>query len=231
MKKIIVVLIISIVLYACSDKKENTMFVQGEVKNLKKGILYLQKMNDTIAVTVDSIALDGINTFTLSDEVESPELYFLSLDKSPSKRISFFGEKGTITINTKLDKFRFGATINGLTNQQLLDEYNEMKRKFNDKRLDLIKADFEVKGSQDSIKIDSVRNLINGLIKRRYYYTTNFAVNHPDNEVAPYIALTELFDANIALLDTINNTLTPKVKASKYGKKLEAFITDIKSKE
>ncbi len=231
MKKVIVVFVISILIFACSDKKENTMFVQGEIKNLKKGTLYLQKMKDTIAVTVDSITLDGINTFILSDEVESPELYFLSLNKSPSKQITFFGEKGTITINTKLDKFRFGATINGLTNQQLLDEYNEMKSKFNDKRLDLIKADFEVKASQDSIKIDSIKNLINGLVKRRYYYTTNFAVNHPDNEIAPYLALTELFDANIRLLDTINNTLTPKVKSSKYGKALEKFIADIKLKE
>jgi len=231
MKRIILIALISIIVVACSDIKENTMFVQGEVKNLKKGILYLQKMVDTISVTVDSIALDGISTFTLSDEVESPELYFLSLDKSPSKQITFFGEKGTITINTKLDKFQFGATINGLTNQQLLDEYNDMKSKFSDKRLDLIKADFEVKALGDSIKIDSVGNLINGLIKRRYYYTTNFAVNHSDNEVAPYLALTELFDANIALLDTVNNTLTSKVKASKYGLALEKFIADIKSKE
>jgi len=231
MKRIILIALLSVIVFACSDQKENTMFVHGEVKNLKKGTLYLQKMKDTLAVTVDSIALDGVSTFTLSDEVESPELYFLSLDKSPSKQITFFGEKGTITINTKLDKFRFGARIIGLTNQQLLDEYNEMKSKFNDKRLDLIKADFEVKGSQDSIKIDSVRNLINGLIKRRYYYTTNYAVNHPNNEIAPYLALTELFDANIALLDTINNTLTPKVKASKYGKALEKFIAGIKNKE
>jgi len=231
MKKTIASLLIIAILAACKTEKKNTMFVQGEVKNLKKGTLYLQKMKDTLAVTVDSIALDGINTFTLADEVESPELYFLSLNKSPSKQISFFGEKGTITINTKLDKFVYGATINGLTNQQLLDEYNEMKRKFSDKRLDLIKADFDSKKSGDSIKIDSIENLIKGLIKRRYYYTTNFAVNHPDNEIAPYLALTELFDANITLLDTINNSLTPKVKVSKYGKKLEEFIADIKSKE
>jgi len=231
MKKTIVSLLIIAILAACKTEKKNTMFVQGEVKNLKKGILYLQKMKDTLAVTVDSIVLDGINTFTLADEVESPELYFLSLNKSPSKQISFFGEKGTITINTKLDKFVYGATINGLTNQLLLDEYNEMKRKFSDKRLDLIKADFDSKKSGDSIKIDSIENLIKGLIKRKYYYTTNFAVNHPDNEIAPYLALTELFDANITLLDTINNSLTPKVKASKYGKKLEEFIVGIKSKE
>ncbi len=207
------------------------MLVQGEIKNLKKGTLYLLKVKDTLLVAVDSIALDGVSTFALTDEIESPEIYFLSLGKSQNKQISFFGEKGTITINTKLDKFRFGATINGLTNQELLEEYNEMASQFNNKRLDLIKADFEVKKSDDSLKIDSIKNLINGLIKRRYYYTTNFAVNHADNEIAPYLALTELYDANIALLDTINNTLTPKVKASKYGKKLEEFITDIKGKD
>ena len=223
--------IVSIVIFACSDKKENSMLVQGEIKNLKKGTLYLLKVKDTLLVAVDSIALDGVSTFALTDEIESPEIYFLSLGKSQNKQISFFGEKGTITINTKLDKFRFGATINGLTNQELLEEYNEMASQFNNKRLDLIKADFEVKKSDDSLKIDSIKNLINGLIKRRYYYTTNFAVNHADNEIAPYLALTELYDANIALLDTINNTLTPKVKASKYGKKLEEFITDIKGKD
>ena len=80
-------------------------------------------------------------------------------------------------------------------------------------------------------QIDSIKKLINGLVRRRYFYTTNFAVNHSDNEIAPYLALTELFDANITLLDTINNTLTPKVKISKYGKALGKFIADIKSKE
>ena len=230
-KKISTLILISLIVFACADKKENTMLVQGQIKNLKKGILYLQKMKDTVAVTVDSIALDGTDTFTLTDQIESPELYFLSLDKSPSKRISFFGEKGTITINTKLDKFRFGATVSGLSNQQYLDEYKEMISKFNNKRLDLIKASFIAKKEDDSLQIDSIQNLINGLVKRRYYYTTNFAVGHADNEIAAYLALTELFDANIKLLDTVNKSLTKEVKASKYGKALDKFVADIKKKE
>lgn len=231
MKKIIVFIIVSVVVFACNKEKTNTMLVSGEIKNLKKGVLYLQKIKDTLLITVDSISLDGVNTFTLTDEVESPEIYYLTLDKSPSRQISFFGEKGTITIDTKLDKFVFGATINGLTNQQLLDEYYEMKNKFSGKRLDLIKADFDAKKSEDSLIIDSIQSQINNLIKRKYFYTTNFAVIHSDNEIAPYLALTELYDANIALLDTVNNSLSTKVKESTYGKKLEKFITDIKSKE
>ncbi len=222
---------LSIIAFACSDKKANTMLVQGEVKNLKKGTLYLQKMRDTLAVTVDSITLDGTSIFTLTDEIESPELYFLTLDKSPEKKISFFGEKGTITINTKLEKFRYGASISGLSNQQLLDEYKEMMGKFSDSQLDLIKADFEARKSNDSVKLDSIKKITNSLIRRRYLYTSNFAVKHADNEIAPYLALTELFDANIYFLDTINNSLSPEVKSSKYGKALDKFISDIKGKE
>ena len=219
------------VIIACSPDNKNTMVVQGEITNLKKGVLYLQKMKDTIIISVDSISLDGTSTFILTDEVESPEIYYLSLDRSPSKRISFFGEVGNIAIKTKLDKFSLGATINGLSNQQLLDEYNQMKNKFSNKRLDLIKGDFEAQKSEDSLKVDSIQSEINNLIKRKYYYTTNFAVNHSDHVIAPYLALTELYDANIALLDTINNSLSPRIKESKYGKKLDKFITDIKSKE
>ncbi|MDX5586343.1 MAG: DUF4369 domain-containing protein [Aureibaculum sp.] len=231
MKKIIVFIIVSVVVFGCNKEKTNTMLVRGEIKNLKKGVLFLQKIKDTLLITVDSISLDGVNTFTLTDEVESPEIYYLTLDRSPSRQISFFGEKGTITIDTRLDKFVFGATINGLTNQQLLDEYYEMKNKFSGKRLDLIKADFDAKKSEDSLIIDSIQSQINNLIKRKYFYTANFAVIHSDNEIAPYLALTELYDANIALLDTINNSLSPKIRDSKYGKKLESFITEIKSKE
>ena len=46
-------------------------------------------------------------------------------------------------------------------------------------------------------------------------YTTNFAITNGKYEVAPYIALTDLVDANLSLLDTINKSLSPEVKQSK----------------
>jgi hypothetical protein len=69
------------------------------------------------------------------------------------------------------------------------------------------------------------------LLKRRYLFTVNFALNHKQSEVAPYLALTELYNAKIKFLDTINNVLTPQVKASKYGKNLQQFIDNIKKAE
>ncbi|MGY8909899.1 MAG: DUF4369 domain-containing protein, partial [Flavobacteriales bacterium] len=59
MKKILAILAISIILYSCSSKKDGNMIVEGQIKGLKKGKLYLQKMVDTVLVSVDSVALLG----------------------------------------------------------------------------------------------------------------------------------------------------------------------------
>ena len=62
-------------------------------------------------------------------------------------------------------------------------------------------------------------------------YTANFALVNPKYEVSPYIALTEIPDANLKLLDTINKTLSPKVAKSKYGKRLNEWIKERKITE
>ena len=230
MKKLLFLIVLLSLLTACKTNNKDLMVVQGEIKNLKKGTVYLQKVIDTILVTVDSINLDGENKFTLTDAVDSPQIYFLSLDKSANKQLSFFGEKGTIKVITRLDRFNINPKIEGLTNQQLLDEYNAMKSQYTNKRLDLLKEELEAKKVYDSIKIDSIAEAFDKLIKSKYRYTANFIITHPDYEVAPYLALTEFYDANFSWLDSVNNALTPKIKASKYGKELEAYLADVKNK-
>jgi len=228
MKNILILLLALAVIVSCTTSTKGSMLVTGEVKGLKKGTLYLQKMNDSIAISVDSIVLDGVSTFTLSDEIESPEIYYLALNKDPDKKILFFGDVGTIDIQTMLDKFTYRATISGLKNQQLLEDYNSMIKDYRDRNLELIKVEFEVRKSNDSLKMDSVQKLFESLVKSRYRYTINYAITNSDAEVAPYLALTELYNANIVWLDSVNNSLSKEVKSSKYGKRLDKFISEIK---
>ena len=47
------------------------------------------------------------------DELERPEIYYVTLDKNTNQKISFFGEKGEITITSKLSKFVTSAKITG----------------------------------------------------------------------------------------------------------------------
>jgi hypothetical protein len=65
---------------------------------------------------------------------------------------------------------------------------------------------------------------IKNLLKRRYLYTINFAANNTNENIAPYLALTQVFDANLSLLDSIAVKMTPEVQASKYGEEFLSFL-------
>ena len=110
-----------------------------------------------------------------------------------------------------------------------MDDYNELKRRFNDKNLDLIKEELEAQksGNQDSIML--VEEKMKRLLKRRYLVTINYVINNADYEAAPYIALSEVYDTNISMLDTINNSLSPSVSMSKYGILLQEYIDERKT--
>jgi hypothetical protein len=232
MKKIIALFAIALVAFACSSKKEGNMVVKGQIKGLKKGTLYLQKMKDTLLVSVDSMALLGDDKFMLTDNVESPVIYYLTFDgNTTDKHIMFFGEEGEITINDKIEEFGFKPEIKGSKNQEVMDEYRKINQRFIDQRLDFVKKEVEARQAQDEVQLEQVEADYKKMIRRRYLFSTNFAIANADSEAAPYIALSELYDANIQLLDTINNSLTDKVKKSEYGKRLQKFVDDIKVKE
>jgi hypothetical protein len=211
-------------------KDTKDMTVKGQIKGLKKGTIYLKKANDSTIVIIDSTKVNGTSTFEMYAEIDSPEMFFIELDKTTKadERISFFGNKGITEINTTLKDFAFKAEIKGSKQQILVEEYLTMISKFNDRNLDLTKSKFDALKAKDTIAFKDFENKLNSFTKRKYLYTTNFAVKNNNSEVAPYLALTEIYDANITLLDTINNSLTKDVKNSKYGIALDKYITKIK---
>lgn len=224
-------LLLSFITVMSCGKDTKDMTVKGQIKGLKKGTIYLKKANDSTIVIVDSTKVNGTSTFEMYADIESPEMFFIELDKTTKadERISFFGNKGITEINTTLKDFAFKAKIKGSKQQILVEEYLTMISKFNDSNLDLTKAKFEALKIKDTIAFKDIENKLNSSTKRKYLYTTNFAVKNSNSEVAPYLALTEIYDANITLLDTINNSLTKEVKNSKYGIALDNYISKIKA--
>jgi hypothetical protein len=234
MKKISLLLLIILSISACSEK-ENNLLVKGHVKGLKKGTIYLQKIEDTLLINVDSVMIDGDANFELSDYLESPQVMYLFLDKVDNTdyndRIEFFAEEGEVTINTTLKNFEVDSRIVGSVNQEKLMEYKKMMQRFNDKNLDLIQKNFEAQRDEDEELIIATNQEYDKLLMRKYLYTVNYAMTNKDLEIAPYLALSEVFDANIKYLDTIYTSLTPKVKKSKYGKDLKSFLKERRKNE
>ena len=217
---------------SCSKNEQHDLTVKGHINGLKKGVLYLQKVEDSTFITVDSIIMNGSSEFAFYTDLESPEVFYLHLNKTNvdgDRKISFFADKGITEIYTTLKDFAFDAEIKGSKQQETFEEYLKMMDRFNDKNLDLIKNEFDAKSKNDTTLLQANTIAYEKLLKSKYLYTVNFAVTNNDSEVAPYLALTEISDAQTKWLDTINNVLTPKIKASKYGKELDAFITKRKA--
>lgn len=226
------ILILLFLVASCQTEQRGNMIVRGTIKGLKKGNIYLQKLSDSTLVSVDSVTLYGEENFTLSDNIESPEMYYLTLDGNVSeKRILFFGEKGEISISDYLESFGVNPNIQGSNNQVIFDEYKKTMIQFQNRQLDLLKADFEAQKNKDIKKSDSLKKVSEDLIRKQYLYSTNFALSKTDYEVAPFIALTDLVNANVKLLDTIYISLSEDIKLSLYGKKLNDFIEEIKETE
>ena len=236
MRKSIIVLLSIVVFASCSEKKSTKNFVlTGNIKGLKKGTLYIQRINDTVLVAIDTIKINGDSHFTSEFDLQSPEMLYLFLDRGVSNsvdnNISFFAEKGNIDIQTSLDFFTADVKITGSKNQALYDEYKKVVSRFVDQDLDLIEKRINaLKDNKigDAARIEEEQK---GILKRKYLYTTNFAVNHGDYEVAPYVALAEIYDINLKYMDTIQKSMTPKVAKSLYGKKLTDFIAARKREE
>lgn len=225
-------LFLAFIIISCGEKQHD-LIVKGNIKDLKKGTIYLKKANDTVLVTVDSLVVNGNSQFELHSDIESPEIFFLYLDKNSSEkdRITFFADKGITEINTSLKNFVYDAKINGSAQQKTLEEYQAIMTRIKHRNLELIKEHFEAQRDNDTAKVRALEKESDNSLKRKYLYTVNFALNNKDSEVAPYLALSEIYNARVHFLDTINNSLTPKVKNSKYGKELQLFIDRIKAEK
>lgn len=229
MKRLLFVLSLGMLVLSCEKSTENTMTVSGNVKGLKKGTLYLQQFKDSTLMVLDSLEIEGDGTFTFSEELESPDIFYLYLKKQDNNdlndRITFFGEPGQITINTTWKTFDMDPEISGSKSHEKYVEFSEMISKFNIRDIALAQQATLPEFQEDSTALDSLQNLADINLVRRYRYALNFGLNNGDSYATPYIMMSEASDANPKYLDSVYNALTPEVASSKYGMAFQDFLS------
>ena len=177
--------------------------------------------------------IDGSPDFSFNREIASPEVYFLYLRLENGAllddRVPFFAEAAEIQLETSLKKFGNDVKITGSVNQEKLEEYKSLVKRFTNRNLDIIEQSIKASQEGNDSLISALQIQQNKLIASKYLATVNYALQQKDHEVAPYLMLSEVFDANIKYLDTVYSVLPPNVRDSKYGKELAEFIEDRKA--
>ena len=236
MKKSIVLFFTLVLLASCSKEVSKTnLHLTGNIKGLKNGTLYIQRVVDTSLVAIDTIIIDGDSKFETNIDMKSAEMLYLFLDRgvtnSLDNNILFFAEPGTINIETNLDSYISSAKISGSKNQEKYEEYQKINSRFRDENLDMIEQKFLAMKNGNTKALDSLNTKQENNTRRKYLFATNFAINNSDYEASPYIALSDIYDINIKYLDTIQKSMSPKVAQSLYGKKLTEYVAKIKKQQ
>jgi len=230
MKKIVFLLALIISIVSC--KKENEMNIEATITGLKKGTVYLQKIQDSSLINLDSIVVNGQDTFSLSTVVEAPELFYIYVDKVDgteyNDRITFFGEKGELKLNTHLNKINSKVNITGSKNHRIYTEYQNSLKNIN---AELGKANLEFIQAQlknDQEGIVTLDKKVTKLMRSKYLRAIQFALNHKRTSVAAFIGAREISEANVKYLDSIYNGLSKKAKNTIYGNELSLLIQERK---
>ena len=229
MKQNIIKLLFVLFLVSCSAPKKD-MQVEVFVKDLKKGTLYLERVQDSILVAVDSVQITKEKPIVLEADLNHPELFYVLLDRNKAdnfdNRIPFFGEAGNISIQTTLDGYVTKAEVVGSPTQDIFNSYNKVIRQFNNEEIDLLAAYLQAQISQNSDSLALLEKQSASLAKRKILFTANFAVNNNNSVIAPYLALYNLTSGSKTLLDTIDYSMTDDVRNSSYGKQLRDYLAN-----
>jgi hypothetical protein len=238
MKKTVLLFVAFSLFVACKKeetKSDSNLHITGNVKGIKQGKLYIQMLKDSALVVIDSIIFDGQSAFESHLQIDSPEMLYLFLDRGQTNSLDnnlvVFAEPGKLSIETSLETFYANAKIKGSKNHELFQDFLKINSRFTNEQLLLLEKEIKAKQENNQASLDSIQIANEKLIKRKYLYTINFALNQKDYEVSPYIALSEVYDAQLKYLDTIHNSMSPKVAESKYGKMLSKFIEERRKEE
>jgi len=212
-------------LLGCKNNINKNMNVNINIKNFKKGHVYLQKVTDSAIVNIDSIFVKNEKPIIFEYDIDSPELFYVNLDISKlDNRIEFFGEKGNITIDTSLEKFNSDFKINGSYNDSIYREYLKIIKQFNNKKLDLIELSFNLSKANQVDSLVKVQKNLETLNKSQYLYNLNYVVSNGDRFISPLIAINEFSQASKVIKDTIRKSMSKEVQESKYGKIFEKLV-------
>lgn len=237
MKKIVLYSLLTLITISCNKEteKQGNVHLTGKVEGLTKGKIFIQKLKDTNLVTIDSIIFDGESEFDTKFQIDEPEMLYVYLDRGQTNSIDnslqFFAEPGEMKFKTTLKEFYANAKFEGSKNQKIFDEFLKIRSKISDENLDIVEKEIIAKKLNKTQDLANLETKKEQWLIRKYLITANYAVVNSKYEVAPYIALTEIPDAHLKLMDTISKSMTPKVAQSKYGKRLVEWIKERRQNE
>ena len=112
----------SCLIVSCNNLKNNGYTIQGQLKTIQSGKIYLQKFRNKSFVTIDSSEIKA-GKFTFAGSVTDPELYAVILEGA-EKPAPFFIENSTIVMSLDTSDIR-SFMVKGSASNDLFTAYKK----------------------------------------------------------------------------------------------------------
>jgi len=215
MKNIVLYLAaVIIILSSCESRKPNEFIIQGNVKGLAAGKIYLNKYKDRKFEAVDSANIHN-SKFKFKGDIQLPELYYLTID-GIDENFSFFIEASDINVILFADSLETSIATGSFTND-IYENYRTGVRVFENKQKELYYSYQEARSEGNEVLVAQIDSMYEVEEAKRQDFIHSFLKSNNATVVSPYIVQRELiYYLELEELEEMVNQFDISIKESIY---------------
>jgi peroxiredoxin len=215
MKNTILFFAIAAILLSCTGKKGNQYKITGIVKGADSGMIYLQKMDSTGWVTMDSSAVKK-GEFEFKGKVDSPDRWNIAI-KGKEMMFPFFLENSEMKLIVHADTAGL-IDVTGSANQDVFKKYiagNDSVQKLINAMDPLFAKADSLKDSVTMKKLDARYTAYDNAMKK---LIVDLVKNHPGSAAGPWLVMRNSYRFELPELDSLYGVFdTTLVHSFFYG--------------
>lgn len=243
MKKIILLVAVAVVSFACNNLAEGEYIITGNVKGMKTGLIFLEKQSPMGMgnMAIDTVKIEDGN-FEIKGKTGEPEIHFIRIDKVRGQ-IPIILEGGEIAVEVDKDSL-FKSKLTGTYNNDEFTKFNEESNKIQQKTKKKMKA-FELKNKALIDQVEKTRDTaIANKLRAEYEpiqkeaqenmgnFTFSYPKSHPKSFISVLILQMMMSDPKYTPkeIEDIYNSFDASLKKTKPGKTIKENIDALKKK-
>jgi len=225
MKKFSIYLIVAVILASCAGERDRYT-INGTIKGIDSGMVFLQKFDVDQWVKIDSTQLDK-GKFIFKGKIALPEMWYLSM-KEKQVFVPLFVENAKINIEIFADSVD-KVNIDGSVSHDIYKQYQAMNKALNAKIEETYKEWKKAKENKDSVTMKKTDSISTELDKQMKQNLTDFVKANNKSVVASYLVMRNAWQFDLPELEALVNGLDTNLNTSLYTQSLKKRVTILKT--
>jgi peroxiredoxin len=225
MKRILLVLGITLFIFSCSTKKANIYTINGTIRGLKDGKAYIETRKEGVWIKLDSTKVTN-GAFTFTGNVDMPVRHFITFEGLKAY-LPVFIENSVITLTGHIDSVDM-IMITGSKAQDEYDSYEEESAPYDIKLDDLYDQYQKAKDTNNDTLMKRLDAEIETADNEQMEFLKKYILEHTSSIISPYLARSNSYMFELEDLEPLVNAFDTSLARSVYVRELKQRIDVLK---